>query len=473
MERDAAPPDLLNWRFQQALYRAYYDAYVRQRLMHERALEAEAMAALATGAATSARSRPSTPPRPCSTGVDREPAARALRSRVGELAEALFQSIRMQLAVKPYGAIAVGRGATLDTIDMPLNDRVWLSARFREIRALAEGGRAPGGDCRRSSRWTDPGPGGFYDDLGDPTRQPHLVRGPGLPTDPGSFADVVHRLRLPPRLAPVVDDARRVVLRRLGCRCVRRPRPDAPATACASSTPATSTASPPGCGWSPTRPHEVHPWMTKEGQPKPIEFDVPAAATADGGADADLAPGARAPAARAGAIRSREVWLMRAPPRAAGARRDGASRSDAPWGNPLRRRLAAGEPVFGDHHLDAGDRRSRCAPPRMGFDFLWLELEHSPITLETVRHIVLATRGLARGADGARAGQRGVDRETRARCRRARRDLSVHEHGGARRAGGRARAAIRRSAGAAPAPVWRPRAGRTPAATTTRPTPTS
>jgi 2-keto-3-deoxy-L-rhamnonate aldolase RhmA len=30
----------------------------------------------------------------------------------------------------------------------------------------------------------------------------------------------------------------------------------------------------------------------------------------------------------------------------------------------------------------------------LGFDFLWIELEHSPITLETARHIVLATRGL-------------------------------------------------------------------------------
>ena len=56
---------------------------------------------------------------------------------MGELAEALFQSIHMQLAVKPYGAIAVGRGATLDTIDMPLNDRVWLADRFTEIRALS------------------------------------------------------------------------------------------------------------------------------------------------------------------------------------------------------------------------------------------------------------------------------------------------------------------------------------------------
>jgi 2-keto-3-deoxy-L-rhamnonate aldolase RhmA len=30
----------------------------------------------------------------------------------------------------------------------------------------------------------------------------------------------------------------------------------------------------------------------------------------------------------------------------------------------------------------------------LGFDFLWIEMEHSPITLETLRNMVLATRGL-------------------------------------------------------------------------------
>ena len=30
-----------------------------------------------------------------------------------------------------------------------------------------------------------------------------------------------------------------------------------------------------------------------------------------------------------------------------------------------------------------------------GFDFLWVEMEHSPVTLESLRNIVLATRGLA------------------------------------------------------------------------------
>ncbi len=51
LERAAAPRDLQNWRFQQALYRAYYDAYVRQRLIAERALEAEAMGQLASARA--------------------------------------------------------------------------------------------------------------------------------------------------------------------------------------------------------------------------------------------------------------------------------------------------------------------------------------------------------------------------------------------------------------------------------------
>src|SRR5262245_7751423 len=43
LERQAAPQALANWRFQQALYRAYYDAYVRSRLIYETALEEQAM----------------------------------------------------------------------------------------------------------------------------------------------------------------------------------------------------------------------------------------------------------------------------------------------------------------------------------------------------------------------------------------------------------------------------------------------
>jgi len=81
----------------------------------------------------------------------------------------------MQLSVARYKAIAADRGATLDTIDAPLNNRLWLEQRFRELRVAAtEAERLAGID--EILHWTEAGPGGFYDDLGDTANQPHLVR---------------------------------------------------------------------------------------------------------------------------------------------------------------------------------------------------------------------------------------------------------------------------------------------------------
>ena len=63
------------------------------------------------------------------------------------------------------------------------------------------------------------------------------------------------------------------------------------------------------------------------------------------------------------------------------------------WENPVLRRLRQAEPVFGCTITSTSiDLAARAATA--GFDFLWLEMEHSPLTLETVRHIVLATRDL-------------------------------------------------------------------------------
>jgi hypothetical protein len=112
-----------------------------------------------------------------------ERVAQDLRARVFELGEALFQSIRMQLSVEKYQAIAVGRGANLNTIDFPLNNRIWLKQQFSEI-------RKPMPERERAERLDEiinrqnPGPGGFYDDLGNLMQQPHLVRGPGFEKDP-------------------------------------------------------------------------------------------------------------------------------------------------------------------------------------------------------------------------------------------------------------------------------------------------
>jgi hypothetical protein len=182
MERKASPEDLRNWRFQQALYRAYYDALVRDRLIFETGLENRAMADLrgarelgAIQALDMARSTLDLA-RTTRVSADR-------RARVFELGEALFQSIHMQLSVPKYQAIGEERGANLDSIDAPLNNRVWLEAEFDGLRAMSDEVARKQGIERLLHR-TDPGPGGFYDAPGDPARRPHVEPGPDVASDP-------------------------------------------------------------------------------------------------------------------------------------------------------------------------------------------------------------------------------------------------------------------------------------------------
>jgi hypothetical protein len=188
LEKAARPRDRLNWRFQQALYRAYYDAHVRGRLLYETQLEEEAMGKLRQSRRLGALKAVALAEEVLDRAVTR-PAAEDRRARVFELGEALFQSIRMQLSTERYQGVP-GRGANLDTIDRPLNNRAWLSARFAEIRrADTEAERLKQID--EIVHWTDPGPGGFYDDLGNTACQPHLVRGPGFNEDPGFLASAL------------------------------------------------------------------------------------------------------------------------------------------------------------------------------------------------------------------------------------------------------------------------------------------
>ncbi|HJZ90883.1 MAG TPA: hypothetical protein VKE40_08420, partial [Gemmataceae bacterium] len=185
MEKDAGPAQKLNWRFQQALYRAYYDGFIRARLKYETELESGARAKL--GEASRAGSiRAMADAEAILDRATKGPVAADLRARVFELAEALFQSVRAQLSVRKYHAIAVERGANLDTIDTPLTEASWLKKQFAAIRKLDDESVRVARIAAVLNR-TDPGPGGFYDDLGDPKRQPHLVRGAGWENDPAFY----------------------------------------------------------------------------------------------------------------------------------------------------------------------------------------------------------------------------------------------------------------------------------------------
>lgn len=183
LEDAADPQTRRNWRFQQALYRATYDAYQRQRLIEETAQETLAMNTLAEAGQIGATNAIDA----AEAILDRADApsdSDALAARVKELAEALFQSIGMQLSVEKYRAIDVNRGANLDELDVPLNNRVWLKNRFAELRILDDDAARLQG-IEEIIHWADPGPGGFYDDLGNPSRQPHLVRPESYAADPG------------------------------------------------------------------------------------------------------------------------------------------------------------------------------------------------------------------------------------------------------------------------------------------------
>jgi hypothetical protein len=182
MEREALPNVRLNWRFQLALFRAYYDAYTRSRLLTETQLEEKAMSILRRA------------PEMGST-IAMEQAAQILlqahtnevgqdwKRKVFEMAEALFQSIRMQKSVGKYFAADVRRGANLDLIDYPLNNRVWLQEQFARI-ATIEGERERLAEIEEITQWENPGPGGFYDDLGDLGKHSHVVMKNNYERDP-------------------------------------------------------------------------------------------------------------------------------------------------------------------------------------------------------------------------------------------------------------------------------------------------
>lgn len=171
-----------NWRWQLCLLRAYYDAYDRHRLIYESKLEQEANKVLANapvqGADASMDAALAVLQRATSAPVKKE-----WRARIVGLCADLFQTIKLQTSVPLYHASGEERGAVLDFVDHPLNNRWWLEdefARIRKLPAVAEKLKA----LELVRTWENPGAGSFYDEVGNVAKSPHVIRGEGLNTDP-------------------------------------------------------------------------------------------------------------------------------------------------------------------------------------------------------------------------------------------------------------------------------------------------
>ena len=68
--------------------------------------------------------------------ADTAPVAQDLKEIVFDYGEKLFQSIGAQSSVEKYQASGAERGAVLDFIDYPLNNRWWLEDEFKKIAAF-------------------------------------------------------------------------------------------------------------------------------------------------------------------------------------------------------------------------------------------------------------------------------------------------------------------------------------------------
>ena len=152
-----------NWRWQQLVMRAYYDAYIKERLAYEEDLESKAYEVLADA--------PTVGVEIAINGAlvylekaDTELVAQDLKQKVVEYTEALFHSIGAQTSVPKYNARSAERGAILDFIDYPLNNRWWLEDEFEKVKKLpTEKEKLARIEFIRTYEF--PGEGSFYDNI--------------------------------------------------------------------------------------------------------------------------------------------------------------------------------------------------------------------------------------------------------------------------------------------------------------------
>ena len=157
-------PDLANnWRWQQLIMRAYYDAYIQDRLAYEKRLEAEAYEILAQANTIGAEKAMSDALQHIKK-ADTELVSQDLKEKVFEYGEKLFRSIGAQTSVEKYQARGAERGAILDFIDYPLNNRWWLEDEFNKIGEFkSEADKLARLEFIKN--YESPGEGSFYDNI--------------------------------------------------------------------------------------------------------------------------------------------------------------------------------------------------------------------------------------------------------------------------------------------------------------------
>lgn len=161
-----------NWRWQMLQLRAVYDAYERRRLIAEKDLEIKANEILA-GMDTLGVDKAMEMALSTITETERDPVSPDLRKQITDYCDVLFHSIGLQTSVEKYHARSAERGAILDFVDYPLNNRWWYEDEFKKIDTMSTD-EAKRKRLEIIRTWENPGPGSYYDDVSNIANSPHV-----------------------------------------------------------------------------------------------------------------------------------------------------------------------------------------------------------------------------------------------------------------------------------------------------------
>ena len=187
-----------NWRWQQLVMRCYYDTYDRRRKFYEQDLEKKANEVLKKANVIGA-DKAMDDALQIVNEADKNLIDPSMRQKIVDYCDALFKTIGMQTSVKKYNASGEERGAILDFIDYPLNNRWWLSDEFVKIRAMKTEEEKLA-RLNIISKWEDPGPGSYYDDVSNIFKETHVITSSDDATDVAWWDNGFSRKRLSTQL---------------------------------------------------------------------------------------------------------------------------------------------------------------------------------------------------------------------------------------------------------------------------------
>lgn len=187
-----------NWRWQQLVMRAYYDTFIKRRKMYEQGLEKDANLILSQASILGTEKAMALALEKVNQ-ADLKPNSPELRQKVVDYCEALFQSIGLQTSVPKYKASGAERGAILDFIDYPLNNRWWLHDEFEKIRKMPQES-AKLERLQILASWENPGPGSYYDNISDQLKGPRVKTKTEDATDVAWWDNGLSRRRLSTQL---------------------------------------------------------------------------------------------------------------------------------------------------------------------------------------------------------------------------------------------------------------------------------